>query len=92
MRKLFVYFVFALACMGFSFAHADEKSMTKAQKDQCLLISKDCQNEVTSIQQKIKKLEQEIKKGTRVYSADEMKTLKYKLKDAEETLDNMMKN
>ena len=65
--------------------------MTKDQKDQCLLASKECKNEADSIQQKIKKLNAEIKKGKKVYSADEIKKLNAKLKEAEDMLDNMMK-
>jgi peptidoglycan hydrolase CwlO-like protein len=65
--------------------------MTKEQKDQCLLASKECKTEVDSIQQKIKKLNAEIKKGKKVYSADEIKKLNAKLKEAEEMLDNLMK-
>lgn len=65
--------------------------MTKEQKDQCLLASKDCKNEVDSIQQKIKKLNAEIKKGNKVYSADEIKKLSAKLNEAEAILDNLMK-
>jgi len=64
---------------------------TKEQKDQCLLASKECKTEVDSIQQKIKKLNAEIKKGKKVYSADEIKKLNAKLKEAEDMLDNLMK-
>lgn len=66
--------------------------MTKQQKDECLLASKGCMNEVDSIQTKIKKLNNEVKKGTKVYSADEIKTLNAKLKEAEELLDNLLKH
>ena len=66
--------------------------MTKEQKDQCLLASKGCAGEADSIQKKIKKLQTEIKKGTKVYSADEIKKLNAKLKEAEDILDNLMKN
>ena len=65
--------------------------MTKEQKDQCLLASKECKNETDSIQKKINKLNAEIKKGKKVYSADELKKLNAKLKEAEDMLDNMMK-
>jgi hypothetical protein len=66
--------------------------MTKEQKDQCLLASKGCAGEVDSIQTKIKKLNTEIKKGTKVYSADDIKKLNAKLKEAETMLDAMMAN
>jgi peptidoglycan hydrolase CwlO-like protein len=65
--------------------------MTKEQKDQCLLASKECKTEVDSIQQKIKKLNGEIKKGSKAYSADEIKKLNAKLKEAEDMLDSMLK-
>lgn len=65
--------------------------MTKEQKDQCLLASKECKNETDTIQKKIKKLQAEVKKGTKVYSADEIKKLNDKLKEAEVLLDNMLK-
>lgn len=64
--------------------------MTKEQKNQCLLASKECKSEVDTIQQKIKKLNAEIKKGTKVYSADEIKKLNDKLKEAEAMLDTML--
>jgi peptidoglycan hydrolase CwlO-like protein len=64
--------------------------MTSEQKDQCLLASKDCANEVNSINQKIKKLQKEIKKGKKVYSEEEIKTLNAKLKEAEALVDAML--
>jgi len=65
--------------------------MTKEEKDQCLLASKGCVTEVDSIQKKIKKLEAEIKKGTKVYSAAEIKKLQEKLDEADKMLDTMLK-
>lgn len=65
--------------------------MDKATKDQCLLASKGCAHETKSIQQKIKALDAEIKKGKKAYSADEIKKLETKLKEANEILDNLMK-
>ena len=65
--------------------------MTKEEKDQCLLASKNCMNEVDSIQKKIKKLNAEIKKGKKVYSAEEIKKLQQKLKEAEDIVDALQK-
>lgn len=78
--------VFSMAVASPAFA----AEMTKAQKDQCLLAAKGCATEVDTIQKKIKKLDAEIKKGKKVYSADELKKLQDKLKEAETLLDNMM--
>lgn len=65
--------------------------MTKEEKDQCLLASKNCMTEVDSIQKRIKKLNTEIKKGTRVYSAEELKKLEQKLHEANEILNALEK-
>jgi len=60
-------------------------------KDECLLISKDCKGEVDSIQEKIKKLETEINKGTTVYTTDELKALHKKLIEVNDMLDALYK-
>jgi len=65
--------------------------MTKEEKDQCLLVSKNCANQVDSLQQRIRKLNNEINKGERVYSAEELKQLEQKLKEADEILKNLEK-
>jgi hypothetical protein len=66
--------------------------MTKEQKDQCLLASKGCAGEADTIQKKIKKLQAEVKKGTKVYSAAEINKLNAKLKEAEDLLDVLLTN
>jgi chaperonin cofactor prefoldin len=65
--------------------------VTKEQKDECMLASKGCKDQADSIQQKIKKLQAEIKKGKKVYSAEDLKKLNDKLKDTEDFLDNIVK-
>ena len=67
------------------------QQMTPAEKDQCLLSSQSCKNEADSIQKKIKQLQKEIKKGKAVYSADEIKKLEGKLKEANDLLDDLLK-
>jgi DNA mismatch repair ATPase MutS len=58
----------------------------KDQKNECLLIAKGCKDEVDSIQQKIKKIRAEIKKGTKVYTPEELKQLDQKLKEANDII------
>ncbi|GAB4303380.1 MAG: hypothetical protein Fur0034_19220 [Desulfuromonadia bacterium] len=65
--------------------------MTKEQKNQCLLAAKECKTEVDSIQTKIKKLQAEIKKGNKVYTAEELKALEAKLEEANKLLDDLLK-
>lgn len=60
-------------------------------KNECLLASKGCKNEVDSIQKKIKRLQQEIKKGKKVYSTEEIHKLGEKLKQANDLLDDLLK-
>lgn len=64
--------------------------MTKEEKDQCLLASKNCATEVDTLQKKIKKLNAEIKKGKKVYSAEDLKKLDQKLEEANKLLDDIM--
>ena len=40
-----------------------------ADKDECLLASKNCMNQVDDIYKRMHRLEKEIKKGKRVYSS-----------------------
>jgi Skp family chaperone for outer membrane proteins len=89
MKKIAVMMLaaFSMAVAAPAFA-ADT---TQATKDECLLASKGCANETDTIQKKIKKLNTEIKKGKKVYSADEIKKLEEKLKEAEALLDNLLK-
>jgi len=56
------------------------------QKDECLLASKNCMNQVDDIRQRIHKLDREIKKGTKVYSPQELKKLQDKLKETSDIL------
>lgn len=90
MKKMVVSLVLAIACMGLGTAFAEDKGMSKAQKDECLLMSKNCQDATLSIQEKIKKLQAEIKKGTKVYTPEDIKKLEDKLKETESTLDKLL--
>lgn len=90
MKKIAVLLCAAFMMSATVPAFAAEK-MTKEEKDQCLLASKGCKEEVDSIQKKIKKLQTEIKKGTKVYSAEELKKLQEKLDEADKMLDNLLK-
>ena len=88
MRKIAVVLI---AAFMMSAALPVLAAQTKEEKYQCLLYSKNCVTEVDTIQKKIKKLNSEIKKGTKVYSAEELKKLNDKLKETEDMLDNMQK-
>jgi type II secretory pathway component PulF len=63
----------------------------KNQKDECLLASKNCKTEVDTLQQNVKKLQGEIRKGTKVYTPEELKTLELKLKELNDYMKTMGK-
>lgn len=65
--------------------------MTQAEKDECMLASKNCTNQVDDIQKRMKKLNNEIKKGTKVYTPAELKKLQDKLTETQELLKSMEK-
>jgi len=60
--------------------------MSQAQKDECLLASRNCMNQVDDIRTRMQKLDKEIRKGTRVYSPQELKKLQDKLTETQEIL------
>ena len=59
------------------------------QKDDCLLVSKNCANSVDSIMKRIERLEKEIAKGSAVYSSEELMILNRKMHDANEMLNTL---
>lgn len=91
MKRMVVRLLLVFACMGLSVAFAEDKGMSKAEKDQCLLASKNCQNATLSIQEKMNKLQGEIEKGNKVYTVEEIKKLEDKLKETEKDLDILLK-
>lgn len=60
------------------------------QKNECLLLTRKCGDQLDSIQQKINRLRSEIERGTAVYTPAELKRLSDKLEDANKTLDAIM--
>ncbi len=55
----------------------------------CNISAETCRNLVDNLQKRIRKINAEIRKGSKRYSADDMKKLEQKLKDAMEQLDKM---
>lgn len=90
MKKILITVLAAFALSATSVAFAAD--VNNGGKDECLLASKGCKDQVDSIQQRIKKINTEIKKGKKVYSADELKKLQQKLKEAEEILNSLEKS
>jgi peptidoglycan hydrolase CwlO-like protein len=90
MKKILIAILTVAALSATSMAFAADAPVA-GSKDECLLASKNCMNEVDSIQQRMKKINTEIKKGKKVYSAEELKKLDQKLKEADEILKSLEK-
>jgi len=59
------------------------------RKDECLLVSMNCRESVDSVQQRMDRLSREIRKGTNVYSSDELRRLDFQLREATEMLSDL---
>ena len=79
-------------------ARTDEGTMYGGQreaagsKNECLLVAKNCVDNVDSIQQRMGKLQHEIAKGRAVYTNDELRILNQKLDDAKRLFIEMESN
>lgn len=70
------------ALPAFSAEEITEQPGQAQQKDECLLLAKNCPTEVYSIQDRINALQREIGRGTAVYTQEELNILNQKLNDA----------
>lgn len=89
MKKI-VLMLAALA--GMSVAVPAFAEMTSAQKDECVLVSRNCQNSVDDIHARMAKINTEISKGNAVYTPDELKKLEQKLAEVRKLLDDLEKH
>ncbi len=64
---------------------------TQSQKNECLLASKNCTDQVDDIYKRMQRLDREIQKGTKVYSPQELKKLQQKLTETQELLRDLEK-
>ncbi len=62
---------------------------TNEEKVICELAAKNCLNKADILEKRVKKLNAEIKKGSKTYSAEDLKKLEEKLKETQELLDKM---
>jgi thiamine biosynthesis lipoprotein ApbE len=62
----------------------------QVQRSECLLVAKNCPTD--SIQERIQRIQDEIAKGTTVYSNDELQRLNRQLEEAQKFLDYELTN
>jgi hypothetical protein len=59
---------------------------TREERNECLLASKNCVNEVDDIYKRMHRLDKEIRKGTKVYTPAELRKLQEKLHETDQML------
>ena len=89
MKKIFSICSLAVAALIISAMPilSAEEMMGAPAKDECLLIARNCVDNVITLQQKIDRLNREIARGTDVYTAEELGVLQRKLDDAVQFFD-----
>ena len=83
--------VLAAAVFMSTASPAFSQQMSQADKDECMLASKNCVNQVDDIYKRIHRIDKEIKKGQKVYTPAELKKLQQKLAETQELLQSMEK-
>jgi TolA-binding protein len=75
---------------------ADEGSIDRrfeqgqqVEKNECLLVAKNCGDQVDTIQQRIDRIKGEISRGSDVYTNDELRRLNRELDEANKTLEGL---
>jgi len=62
---------------------------TPEEKVICNLAAQNCLNKADILQKRIKKLNAEVKKGSKTYSAEDLKKIEQKLQEAQDALDKV---
>lgn len=86
MKKLVVVLM-AMGLFGAMPAFAEHPTMKLEHEG-----ARECALQAESIQQKIKRIQGEIKKGSKKYSAEDLKKLEAKLKEANDLIEQLNKN
>ncbi len=81
--------IIVAAALMMSFTVAAFAQQTNEEKVICELAAKNCLNKAEILEKRVKKLNTEIKKGSRKYSAEDLKKLEQKLKETQDLLDQI---
>jgi hypothetical protein len=82
----------ALAAEGMGMGSGTMNQDQRGGKNECLLMARNCDGQVDTIQERIGRLNHEIRKGSSVYTSDELRQLKNELEDANSTLEILRTN
>jgi len=66
----------------------DLREQERGQKDECLLVAKNCLPDTT--QERIERIQNEISRGTAVYTTDELRHLNKELEESQKLLEEEM--
>jgi len=86
MKKYVIMTMAALMLATTLLAYAQQ---TPEEKVICNLAAQNCLNKADILQKRIKKLNADLKKGTKTYSAEDLKKIEQKLQETQETLDKI---
>lgn len=86
MKKSVIMIIAALLVSAAMPAFSEQ---TPEEKVVCNLAAQNCLNKADILQKRIKKLKSEVKKGTKTYSADDMKKIEQKLQETQDLLDKI---
>lgn len=86
MKKSVIMMIAALVLSTTILAYSQQ---TPEEKVICNLAAQNCLNKADILSKRIKKLNAEIKKGTKTYSAEDLKKIEQKLQETQELLDKV---
>ena len=86
MKKIVLIIITALMASTTMPAFSDQ---TPEEKVICNLAAQNCLNKADVLQKRVKKLKAEVNKGTKKYSAEDLKKLEQKLQETQDLLDKM---
>jgi len=86
MKKSVIMIMAALMLSTTMLAYSQQ---TSEEKVICNLAAQNCLNKADILQKRIKKLNADLKKGTKTYSAEDLKKIEQKLQEAQDTLDKI---
>jgi len=86
MKKSVIMIMAALMLSTTLLAYSQQ---TPEEKVICNLAAQNCLNKAEILQKRIKKLNADLKKGTKTYSAEDLKKIEQKLQETQDTLDKI---
>ena len=78
-----------IAALMMSAAMPAVSQQTPEEKVICNLAAQNCLNKADILQKRVKKLKAEVNKGTKSYSAEDLKKLEQKLQETQDLLDKI---